>query len=835
MSQELVKIEERDFAFQNRLQTFSIVNNGHIDIKPFLEDAFNLCEKRISELLQEHYIIKVSFCFVGVFEKEVITFEGVEKETQTLYLHTRVEMLDFDNDLRSFYNEYVTDVILHRIDDIELRGSGFKLSEIKELNVQVSRYDPFGGSSYIKLPTFLEKKRAIINVQNSDNQCFKYAVLSALYPAVTNAQRVSKYKKYEKDLNFTGIEFPVTLKDISKFEELNPAISINVYMYDKQSFTIRPIRLTQSIKIKHIHLLLLTETTSDKYDGYEGDEGIFSERKMHFCWIKNLSALLCRQISKNYHHKIFCDRCLNHFSQIEQLNAHRVDCFKQNQCQIQMPPPLMDEIKFANYNNKMKVPFVIYADVESLLKKPEINFCKDEKKTKAYQQHEAYAIGYYFKCAYDDTKSYYRSHRGPNCIDWFVDELKNIANDVEQIIEDKKPLNMTLEDEAFFILSDECHICEEKYAYHDVPVRDHCHLSSLYRGSAHSRCNLTYKVPRHIPVVFHNLANYDAHFIITALASKFPGDISVIPRNDQNYISFTKTVKSERTKEYKDFIKLRFIDSFQFMASSLDFLSSLLPSEKKKNLHSQFGTLDENRFKMLEKKGVFCYDFVDQWQKLEEKSLPSKADFYSKLNESDVSDEDYEFACKVWKEFEMKTLGQYSDLYMKTDILLLADVFENFRETCYENYNLDPAHYYTAPGLSFDAMLKYTKVNIELMTDVDMLMFVERGIRGGISQCSKRYAKANNKYMEDYDPNSQSNYIMYLDANNLYGYSMMQSLPLNGFEWCYKNFTNDEILNISDDSPVGYMFEVDLDYPQILHDSHKNYPFCAENQTVPNT
>lgn len=830
---ELVKLEERDIAFRNRLQTFSIVNNGHIDVKPFLEDAYVLFEQRIGKLVEEHYIVKVCCCFTAIFEKEVMTSDGAKVITQQFYLHTRTEMIDFETSLSPFYTEYVSDVVQQKIDDIELRGSGFKLAEIKELNVQVSRYDPFAGSSYIVLPKELKNKNAIINVNNKDDQCFKYAILSALFPDMPNPHRASIYKQHEHVLNFFDIKFPVQLKDISKFELYNSSISVNVYMYDKKALVVRPLRLSKSVKSNHIHLLLLTDACAD--DKGEEDNIAYhidgAGRKMHYCWIKNLSALVGRQISKNCAQKLFCDRCLNHFTSPERLITHRVYCIEQNEYQIEVPE--MNELKFTHYNNKMKVPFVIYADLESLLKAPEVEFCRTET-TKAYQQHETYAIGYYFKCNYDDSKSFYRSHRGPNCIDSFIQDLQDIASDVEQILNDKIPLNMTLEDEAYFILSDECHICEEPYSPGDLRVRDHCHLTGKYRGSAHSRCNLGFKVPRYIPVIFHNLAHYDAHFIVSAIATKIPGHISIIPRNEQNYISFTKSIPSAISKDYKEFIKFRFIDSFQFMAKSLDYLSSTLPFEKKTNLQSQFNNLDEEQMKLLQRKGVFCYDYVDEWQKLEETALPPKDMFYSKLTESEISDDDYAFACKIWCEFKLKTLGEYSDLYMKTDIMLLADIFENFRMTCYENFSLDPAHYYTAPGLTFDAMLKYTKVEIELMTDIDMLLFIERGIRGGISQCSKRHAKANNKYMEEYDSNSKSKYIVYLDANNLYGHAMMQSLPINSFAWCQKSFTVDDILSIPDDSDIGYIFEVDLDYPQHLHDSHQYYPFCAENRSAPN-
>ena len=166
-----------------------------------------------------------------------------------------------------------------------------------------------------------------------------------------------------------------------------------------------------------------------------------------------------------------------------------------------------------------------------------------------------------------------------------------------------------------------------------------------------------------------------------------------------------------------------------------------------------------------------------------ETQLPPKDKFYSMLHDCGISDDDYEHAQKVWKEFKIKNMGDYHDLYLKTNVLLLADVFEEFRNVSLENYSLDPAWYYTSPGLSWDALLKHSKINLELLNDVDMLLLIEKGIRGGTSMISNRYGKANNKYMEEkYDPSQPSKYIIYLDANNLYGWAMMKPLPLGDFE-----------------------------------------------------
>lgn len=821
---EQVEFQVRESAFENRLHTFAVINRGHIDIKEFMNDAFHYFETEINPIVLDNCIVNVSACLIAVYEKIVVTEEGEKKETQTIYLHTTTELIDFETDLKEFYDETIVADIIKRIDDIQLRGSGFTLSAINELNIQVSSFQPFPGSSYIELPKFLKDKHAIINVKNNDNECFKYAVLSALYPQKNNTQLVSTYKRLTHTLNFDGIQFPVDLKDITKFEHQNPTISINVYMFDDKEKKVRSLRLSKNVKANHIHLLMLTQTSDNDLEN----------KKSHYCWVKNLSSLLGRQCSANQKKKHFCDRCLNYFGDIEKLRVHLTNCITQNECQIEMPDPDDNTIKFENYKKQLKVPFIIYADLESILKKPDQQFCNSGE-TVAYQQHEPYSIGFYFKCLYDESKSFYKSQRGPQCIDWFVQELQEIANFVEPILNKTVPLHMSLEDETLFKMSEECHICRKVYGENETRVRDHSHLTGEFRGSAHVHCNLEYQESHFIPVVFHNLSNYDAHFFVKKLATETPGDVSIVPRNDQLYIAFTKTFPSNQTRDFTKFIKFRFIDSFRFMPSSLDHLSTLLPSEKKSILHSECNDLNVEQIQMLERKGVFCYDYVDSWDKLNDTALPTKENFYSELTESGISDSEYNFANRVWNAFNIRTLGEYSDLYLKTDILLLADVFENFRETCYNIYKLDPAHYYTAPGLSFDAMLKYTKVEIELLTDIDKLLFIEKGIRGGISQCSKRYCKANNKHMDDFDADSESKYLVYLDANNLYGYSMMQPLPLENFEWCEREFTVEEITNLPDDASTGYIFEVDLEYPQHLHDKHSDYPLCAENRNVPGT
>ena len=266
------------------------------------------------------------------------------------------------------------------------------------------------------------------------------------------------------------------------------------------------------------------------------------------------------------------------------------------------------------------------------------------------------------------------------------------------------------------------------------------------------------------------------------------------------------------------------------MSSSLDRLVNNLPKEALKYTAQEF---NGKQFDLVSRKGVYPYDYMDSFKKFQDKQLPAKESFYSTLIDQNITDEDYEHAQTVWKTFKLKNMGKYHDLYLKSDVLLLADVFENFRKTCLQYYKLDPCWYFTSPGLSWDAMLKMTDIKLELVTDIDMFQFIEKCMRGGISYIANRYGKANNKYMKDYNKEDPSKYIMYLDVNNLYGWAMSQYLPTGGFKWLSKKQI--EKLNLKkykEDSEEGLILEVDLEYPEELHDLHNDYPLGPEKICV---
>ena len=813
--QQTFEVRESESALREFARVYTVNGREGIDVRPFLRSV----RENITSVLRNNRRTKVKLILICNMEKPSILGETIIRPSN---FSSNIEVnLDGTNE-DDLYVTMTERAIENMAAQQQVEGSGWRFHSIIRLELHIVDYNPLRGETWIALPKALANKNAIINPKNKDNKCFMWCVLRALNPRKKDSERIDKkLKEKENTLNMEGIEYPVSLKDIDKFENQNPSISITVLGYEGK--WVYPLRNSNNTNREHNVILILIE-----------EEGV-----SHYCLVKNLSRLLSSQVSNHKEKHHFCLRCLNSFWTHKSLNKHLEYCSNHEAVKINLPEK-GTMLKFKNYHRGEKVPFVIYADFESCIKS--IHTCDlnpENSYTKQYQKHEPISFYYYIKC-FDSKVSLLikeRSYTGKNAEQEF---LKNLEKDIKMIANiPKEKVIFGKKEKERYNEETRCWICKGEFGdKNKEKVKDHCHYTGRYRGAAHNECNLKYRNPNFTPVVFHNLSGYDSHLFIKNLGFS-EGDINCIPNNEEKYISFSKKIRvGTYSKKALDadgnifyeqkpiYHTIRFIDSFKFMATSLEKLVNNLPKDDCINLGSYYSG---DKCNLLARKGVYPYEYTDSLEKLKETALPPKEAFYSRLNDGGISDEDYAHAQNVWKTFKMKCFKDYHELYNKAYVLLLADVFENFRNICLTNYELDPTHYYTAPGLAWDAALKVTDISLELLSDNDTLLMIEEGIRGGVSMISNRYAKANNKYMGDkFNSNEPSTYIQYLDANNLYGWAMSKLLPTHGFKWMKGNE-----LNVWEKTPC--ILEVDLEYPKELHDLHNDYLLAPEQIEVDKT
>ena len=775
--------------------------------------------RRAVEYLFNNLLVQTKgFKFVETLQVKFVKHSNDKKILKNGYFNSTTDLIINETNIKlaiQASQQQILNIIAQWISE----GSGWTIQLIENHYINIVNYNPMKGSSYIELPQELRNSaKGLINMKNKDNECFRWCHIRHLNPQDKDPQRIKKTdKQYIEKLDYSSIEFPVTVKQINKIEKQNN-ICINLFGYEeKQKF---PIYISKEKYQDHMELLLITEG-----------------KNKHYVLIKDFNKFMFKQ-TKHEHRKYFCMYCLQCFSREDVLTEHKNNCISINGKQAINMPEKDDKVYFKNHHKQLPVPFVIYADFEALTEK--IQGCQpnnEKSYTKAYQKHTDCGYGYKVVCYYDDKYSKpVQIHRGENAVHKFMENMLKEVNWCKSQMKKhfNKPLKMTMENEIDFKKAIKCHICDQQYTDKDIRVRDHCHITGKFRGSAHQDCNLKLRIKPDnikIPVIFHNLRGYDSHFImqqIGEIAKKHAYknkrgeechmNINCIPNNMEKYLAFMLGNH------------LVFLDSLQFMNSSLDNLIKNLPDEAFKYTKQEF---EKEQFNLMKQKGIYPYDHMDSFDRFNETKLPVQQDFYSILNNEHISDKQYKDAQNVWNTFNLKTMGDYHDLYLKSDILLLADVFENFRKTCLQYYKLDPCHYFTSPGLSWDAMLKMTDIKLELMVDIDMFQFIEKGMRGGISYIANRYGKANNKYMKTYNEKAPSKYIMYLDANNLYGWAMSQYLPTGNFKWLsQKKIEKTNLGEYTENSKKGLILEVDLEYPQELHDLHNDYPLGPEKVKV---
>ena len=456
---------------------------------------------------------------------------------------------------------------------------------------------------------------------------------------------------------------PVSVEDIHRFEELND-LSCNVFQYNESMDTnIEVLRKSERKSSKIINLLMI------------GDSG-----NRHYILIRSMEALL-RSRTRHTGKIHTCSKCFRGFYTKSSYQKHEHYCTTGIPA-IEMPKdPIM---KFKNYKNSIPNTLIIYADFEAY--QMPLNLKAGEKTTLTSQQKPT-GFGYMVISPFPKLCHSPKIYRGENAAEKFVEAMHQEYEKVAGILEGEINRDMiyTTEDERIYSSSSTCFFCNESLDWEDKDinpvVRDHCHISGRFRGAAHNNCNINAPLQSKMYIYFHNAKGYDNHLIIEALAAnKKTKTIEVVGSTKEKYVQI-------RTKRFC------IHDSMAHLSSGLDTLAASL----KKKGEEYFNLVREEfssdtKFKCCLQKLVYPYDYVTDFKKFEE-PIPDIGAFYNKLTEEDLSEIDYQRLMETCKIFDIHTLGQLHDLYLKIDVLLLASVFENYRKVALETFNLDPSYY----------------------------------------------------------------------------------------------------------------------------------------------
>ena len=753
-----VTIEHRE-SLQGQIQEF-VYRRNEADSQALMFKFYEHASKNIIELINRFATVKINLsAYVNVSHVE--TMQIMNYYTQhRVFLLTAADEPNIYNILR----ERLTNLIEEKVGEDSIGESGLVYEGLESITITISQNSRARGSSFIELPKTIANKKATINVHNySDQKCFLWAILSIKHKVdgKNHPNRVSHYKQYEKELNFKDIDFPVKIKDISKFERQNN-IAINVF------------GCMESQAIYNLHISIFHDRP-ELYDRkiellYIEDE---THTNGHYVGITNFNKLATRivngyklKVTKDSYFNI-CRKCIVPFNSEKEYKKHLTYC-KTGSPAVKLPTESDKTIKFKNFHRKFRHNVAIYADTEALL-------VRGENKT----IHKVCSMGILAVSELELKTNKLYLNRGRNCVQQCFEHIKRIVDEYFEKSQQFPHYDVSSPDVIAAKQTKKCWLCEGTEFGRDdkTPVIDHCHATGKILGLAHSICNSKRINNQFIPVYFHNLSRYDSHFLVDSLKYFGDGQLTIIPKTDENYIAFGKDYTPTGRQRA---IKLQFLDSYRMLPSSLDELASnllrsngiasfknfkryfnesyekiLLWNEKftekkmktilKPNYDVEFKE-HELTYEIPRLKGVYPYDFTDCWDRFEHSETLTREDFYDSLNKREISEQAYQQYLKVWNALSIKTLGAYSDLYLLTDVIVLADVFEAFRDTCINSYQLDPVYYYTAPGLFWESMLKQTKVELELLTDYNMILMFENGIRGGVSSIlGDRYVDVENK------------------------------------------------------------------------------------------
>ena len=562
------------------------------------------------------------------------------------------------------------------------------------------------------------------------------------------------------------------------------------------------------------------------------------ENAHHYVLILNLERFVA--YFKGIAHRAaqrLCRNCFHLCTNRETYQNHVKTCSEHAAAEIVSPKESNTSLQFGNWKARWFLPIVLYFDTESyLVPIATTQLSPSTSYTVAIEKHEpcGYAIA-----AIEHGKAthvYFELKRGDNCMNEFVKSLhvfsRNIYNRKRAFYGPYRGPVPARENNT------RCWICENEINDEAELVLDHCPYDGHFLGWAHQLCNTRCRTFNFTPMIGHSIEEYDMHDICLAIAECEPETkFEVIPSTDENYISLSvgQNFESEAGQQVPIFEYIRLIDSFNFMPQSLESLVADLPDNRFEILRSKYESYSNSDFQLLCQKPFYCYSYITSEQVFEEKVLRPLSEWKNTLHggEVTISKSDYNHAQTVFSKFGCQNIGGYHDLNLTCNTLILACVFEAFRDICCDKYGLDCAQYYGAPNLSGDAFLKVCKPDLHLLTEREKLELVENTMRGGVSSINEqRHFQANNCNLPNYDGSKPSTYALMLDANNLYGGVMQKDhLPLKDFA-LYAHITFEEVLKNSSTAQLGYIIKVDIDYPPEFHEAHQDYPLAPSKLKI---
>ena len=490
-------------------------------------------------------------------------------------MHTRSDNEEFMNgrtlmkSLKDFLNHFYKN--MKKIYKKKMKGLEFEFDGGNFLYYDFNKISINRGGSYIDSSKWLKDKKSTINPINNDYKCFQYAVTLALNldKIRKNPQRISKIKPFIDQYNRKDIDFPATSKDWKKFE-LNNEIALNILyvLHDTRKIHVAYKSKHNLTREKQVILLMIS-----------------NGENWHYLVVKNLVGLL-KGIASNHKEDFYCLNFFCAYSTKNKLAAHKKICENHDYCHVEMPTKDNNTIKYNQGQKSIKLPFVLYADLECLHKK--ISACQNnpnQSSTTEINKHTPSGYSLLTHCSFDKSKNKLNHYRGKDCMKKFCKDLREHATKIINY-EKKKMIPLTIKEKIHYNKQEICYICKKEFDKRDkknYKVRDHCHYTGKYRGAAHNICNLRYKIPKKIPVVFHNGSTYDYHFIIKELVKEFEGNFECLGENTEKYIAFSAPIKKKiENKNIEATCKIRFIDSYRFMSMPL----SKLIDNLSKGLHN---------------------------------------------------------------------------------------------------------------------------------------------------------------------------------------------------------------------------------------------------------